>query len=561
VQGWGCTKKEFPSRDGGALIPTYSIEAEEHEEYIVPKRVGFYDGNGGYHEFEGDDPIWRFLTFVRTNYHGISIYANNAIDTDHKILINCLARHGERIKMDGGMSKIKWPRGEVTFLDSYSMMAMSLNKAARAMDVPRKAEGEWTPNELTCKTLSKTLDAFYDLLFNTFGVEPSSTISLTSVKIFDRNFYQMKGIHHNQDFEACIRQATFAGRNEVYTRMGENVNLYDIRGNYISCYDVPVPVGKLVWVQPNLERGTLAEARAYVPERFVVGPLPYRIDGKLGFPVGHLHGWWDTRELKFAAELGCDVELIRQLGGHEEPALAEFGRDICRLRDEAEYGMDNPDLGGMWKTIGLRLCGKLGQNREKAETKHVREIEDRDGWYPLDETETYYEKHTLQEGSRMPFVKPAVNMRIRAEARIRHARFLLEAIKLGGKVYYCDTDSVYTDSFLPTGKGHGELQLKDWAQDIYIIKCKTYGYVDKAGVMVQRTAGFRDVALTEKEFKEILGTGRVLASWKCNSGWKRSLDGHMKAQKRQMSIQDDLDLGNRILLENNVDTAPMNMRE
>lgn len=544
------------------MMPTYSIETEEQGESLVAKRIGFYDGNGEYQEFEGNEPLWRFLTYLRTNYPGISLYGNNSIDTDHKLLINCLAHHNERIKLDGGMSKVKWPRGGITFLDSYSMMAMGLNKAAAAMDVPKKAEGEWTPVELNCKVLSKTLDLFHDLLFNTFGVEPSSTISLTSVKIFDHNFYQMKEIHHNQDFETPIRLATFGGRNEVYTRMGENVNLYDIRGNYISCYDVPVPVGKLGWVPPNLDKGTVAEARAYVPEEFVVGPLPYRICGKLSFPVGRLQGWWDTRELRFAAELGCDIEVIRQLGGYEAPVLAEFGREICRLRDEAEYEMDNPDLGGMWKTVGLRLCGKLGQTREKAETVHVKDLDDRDGWYPLDETETYYEKHTMQDGSRMPFVKPAVNMRIRAEARIRHAKFLLEALRRGGRLYYCDTDSVYTNANLDTGTNHGELQLKDWAQAFYVIKCKTYGYVDRTGVMVQRTAGFRDVALTENDFKEILGDakcrgGRVIASWRCSSGWRRSLDGHMKAQRRQMSIQDDLDLGNRVLLENNIDTTPV----
>ena len=533
-----------------------------------PIVIGFFTGANApdqYFEFirknEKDDIVWRFLQFLRDTYPGISIYSHNGADNEHKFLLNCLVKHREKLKFLGGTSKITWVDPSITFVDSYAVMGMGLGKVTRAMNVTRKSQVDTPVRDadlrMNCHALSESLGKFEDLLLQHFGVAPSATISLIAVKVLDKKFFPLKHIHPNEKHENFIRRATYAGRNEVFRRYGAGVNLYDIRGNYISCYDTPVPVGQMTWINPDISRGSIAEAIVHVPDDMFIGPLPVRINGRLFFPVGKLKGWWDTTELRFAEELGCVVEPIRQLCAEEFPALNTFAEYICRLRDQADYHDHNPDLGRLWKTMGLRLCGKFGQHRERSEICHILDLEDETGWYPIDTQEVYHERTAPMEGHRMPFVRTAVNMRIRAEARIRHLRHLLDADKKG-QVFYCDTDSVYTTATLDVGNKHGDLQLQDWASRAYFIKCKTYGFIDRYGRTRQRTAGFKDVALTEKDFQSVLDEGKeVHFTWKSLPGWKTAMNAaNVGEVDKARTLRDDFD-GNRVICENGTDTRPL----
>jgi len=550
--------------------PTFSIrtEAAEENEITNPLTIGFYTGANAtdqYFEFtrqtDSDDIIWRFLTFLKDTYPGITIYSHHGADHEHKFLMNCLVKQGEKLKFAGGTSKIIWSDPAITFMDSYSVMTMGLAKVTRAMEVTRKLNYDSKIKDprikMNCIALSESLGKFEDLLLQHFGIATSTTMSLIAVKVLDKKFFPLKHIQANEPFEEFMRAATYAGRNEVFRRHGMGINLYDIRGNYISCYDTPVPIGKMSWIRPDLSKGSLAEAVVTVPEDMFIGPLPVKIMGRLLFPVGQFQGWWDTTELRFAEEIGCTVEPLRQLCAEEVPALKTFAEYVCKLRDDAEYQNHNPDLGKLWKTMGLRLCGKFGQHRERSEICHALDLEDQIGWYPIDQGEVYHERTALMPGSRMPFVRPAINMRIRAEARIRHLRLLLEANEKG-KLFYCDTDSVHTTSTLPVGNSHGELQLQDWASRAYYVKCKTYGFVDRNERLRQRTAGFKDVALTEEDFQSVMEQGKEIhCTWESLPGWKNAMTAKdIEVIENARTLRDDVD-GNRIICENGIDTRPM----
>jgi hypothetical protein len=268
---------------------------------------------------------------------------------------------------------------------------------------------------------------------------------------------------------------------------------------YISCYDVPVPVGKLVWSKPNIDKGTLAEARVKVPEDFYIGPLPVRRNRRLIFPVGEFTGWWDMRELRFAASLGVDVTIRRQLTADEEPILADFGKFVSGLRGKTS-------LSHYWKLFGVSVSGKFGQSRWRESVKHVSAIKDFKGHTPLDKTETYFQAMQYVKG-RSPYIKPAIAMRIRAEARIRHLQWLLQAHE-HGQIFYGDTDSIFTTAQLSTGKNPGDLALINTAERGYFVRQKLYGLISK-GRLLQRSAGYSDLTLTEADFKNLLNGGKV----------------------------------------------------
>ena len=499
---------EQPTNQPG--IPTFDIEALA---WTIPIAIGFYDGER-YHEFlkekESDDIVWKFLQFLEEHYYGYRIYAHCASKFDNKFIMASLVQHNEIIDMEMGLISLKWKRMEISFEDSYLLIPSSLERAAKLFGVEEKKI--WNHKETLnpwemgsklgvfrdylktdCISLSQIMFKVCELLGTNFGVMPSISLSTTAVKVFDKCFHKVDKIDSNEEFEDFIREAIYGGRNEVYQKYGEGINIYDIKSMYVSCYNYPVPVGKLRWIKPDLSKGTLAEAVVKVPKDLYIGPLPLRKGGKLIFPVGEFRSWWDTEELTNALRFGVDLDIKRQLCADEEPVMTGFGQFIGRIRGNKQDEF--------WKMFGLSVTGKFGQSRWRDEIKHISEIEDLKGWLPIDTNETYFATKKYMTG-KSPYIKPAVDMRIRARARIKHLDFILEASKKG-KVFYGDTDSIYTTSRLKSGTQVGDLVNLGKAERGYFIRQKLYAVIQK-GKMRQKSAGYSDLKLSEEDFKTML---------------------------------------------------------
>ncbi len=493
-------------------IPTMDVEAVN---WVNPIAIGLFDGND-YHEFikeaENDDVMWRFLTYIKDYHPGIKLYAHCASRYDNKLILASLCQHGEIAIPEAGLIRLRWKIPNILFEDSFLLIPMSLKRASEVLEVEHKKEWDFSKNLLPwemgdkltafrsylktdCMSLSKALYKMCELLGMSFGVMPSISLSTTSAKVFSKCFYNVDDIDSNETFEKWIREAIYGGRNEVYKRYGENINLYDVHFMYVSCYDTPMPIGKMYWTKPNIDTGTLAEAKVKVPRDIYIGPLPYRINRKLTFPSGEFEGWWDMRELRNAAKQGVDISIRRQLECEEAPILKEFGELVHRL------AMGDKKKRDLWKAFGIALSGKLGQGRWRDTYRYVGDIPDMSGWNPIDENELYFQKKEYI-GGRAPYIKPAICMRVRAEARIRHFNKLIEAQKRG-TLYYCDTDSIYTDGVLGTGDSMGDLVLIGKADKGYFIKQKLYAIIQKRKIK-QRSAGFSDLKLSEEDFKKLL---------------------------------------------------------
>jgi len=526
-------------------IPTFDIETVS---WKIPISVGFFDGYN-YHEFikesEDDDVIWKFLCFVRDNFPGIKIFAHCASHFDNKFLLAALSEREENISLEAGLAKLTWLGPKVTFMDSYLLVPMSLRRMGEMFGVGEKemwdhesTQNPWEMGEkLTafkeyqrtdCILLSKAIRSLCEELGMYFGVMPSISISTTAVKAFDKFFYSLDQISSNEYAEQFIREAIYGGRNEVYKRYGENINVYDINSMYVSCYDVPIPIGNLRWIKGDLDRGSLIEATVKVPTDLYIGPLPLHYQGKLVFPVGEFKGWWDARELRNAVEnFGVDISIRRQLCAEELPVLKEFGEFMGRLRFTP--------LRRFWKIFGLSISGKFGQSRWRDTVRHSSEIRNFTGYTPLDKDENYF-KITEYIRGRNPYIKPAVSMRVRAEARIRHLNWLAKAMKQG-EIYYSDTDSVFTNSVLPTSDNPGDLTNWEKAKRGYFIRPKLYGVVTKKS-LIQRSAGFSDLKLSEADFKSLLGGDLIERPYEELAGLSRILKaGEVELLQRRRKLR------------------------
>ncbi len=503
-------------------IPVFDIESIG---WVHPISVGYFDGYN-YHEFirqsEDDDIVWRFLTFLR-QYQGIKLFAHCASRYDNLFILNSLIQHEEPLELQAGMAKLKWSEPNITFEDSYLLAPMKLSKLCQMLDISQKEIWDVTQTQqpwemgreklstfrsyqkTDCIALSEAMSKLCGEIGKAFGVEPSMTMATTAVKTISKMFFDLQQIDSNEYVEEFIREATYGGRNEIYKRYGENILHYDIHDMYISCYDVPVPIGELRWSKANLDTASMVEAKVKIPEDAYIGPLPFRDEvGRLLFPRGELpYTWWDGRELRNAVDkCNVDITIRRQLNADEVPALKEFGAYMSRLRND----LDHP-LAKYWKLFGIAPSGKFGQSRWKDAIRHASKVKNFRGAVPIDKNELYFKTIEYSKG-KAPYIKPALTMRIRAEARIRHLDCLLEAHDAGENIYYCDTDSVFTTYLFPIIEKpkSGELAYLGEIQRGYFLRQKLYGLVIKDS-LIQKSAGYSDLKLTEEDFKKLLRGG------------------------------------------------------
>ncbi len=476
------------------------------------------------------DLVWEFLQYLKSKYSSAKVYAHKAEHLYIPLILNCLIEHKEIVTSKSGLKSLRWGKAKIDFIDTYQFFRVPLDKMPTALKIPDPKLEHQTSQKYTLANTPKSInaDSIYlpymyrevKLLAHAYQTwiltymhrtgnlkHPRLTVGQNSVSLFHNVFVPRNRIVTNflPEFEIPIREAIYGGRNEVYTRYGENINFFDIKSMYVSCYDVNVPIGEMTYCKPRIESGVLAEATVDIPKSLYLGPLPVHYQGQFLFPVGVVKGWWDMRELRYAEEVGCTVKLHRQLTCEEAPILKEFGEMIAKLRKEPD-----PELSRLWKFLGLQLVGKFAQSRSRTDIVPYEKLETIIGAAPIDKYEAYFEVIRQQSASQANYssILPAIAMRIRAEARIRHIQVLSSALKLG-KIYYCDTDSVDCDADLPTGTNAGDLELEDQAKRAYFIVNKLYGYIDQKDVLRQRSSGFSGRKLEEILFQKLLDGGSV----------------------------------------------------
>jgi len=550
-------------------IPTWDLESLN---WVTPIAIGFFDGVN-YRDFikenEQDDFVWRFLCFLREHYFGIRLFAHFASKYDNKFILAVLRQHDEVVKLEAGFLRIRWVGPNILFEDSYALVPMSLEKMNKMFGVTEKKRWDHSKTKVPwemksslpvfreylkvdCISLSQSLYKLCETLGMTFGQMPSVSLATTAAKIFDKVFYPVRRIKSNIDYEEYIREADYAGRNEVYKRYGEKINIYDIHWMYTSCYNTPVPVGQLRWIKPDIDRGTIAEATVKVPKDWYIGPLPCKLKGKmkgkLAFPVGVFTRWWDVYDLRNAAEMGVDLTIRRQLCCEEEPILLPFGQFVSSL--------DGQGKDPFWKAFGISLSGKFGQSRWRDSIKYLDQIENFQGYSPVDSREEYFSTKEYA-GKGAPYIKPLVYVRIRTEARIRHLKILMAALE-SGEVFYGDTDSCHTTSVLPTGEGVGDLVYLGQASRGYYVRQKLYCLVKK-GRLEQKSAGYSDLKLSEEDFKNLLQEGHTITTISHLPSYRKVLnDREVTLLHQARTIKGDM--GDSRVPEGN-DTRPILLQE
>ena len=459
------------------------------------------------------DQCMRHL--LSSAHRGAYIYAHNGGGFDHLHVLPWLrARTAEFawkvipvqsaiqvLTVQNRASKQSWK-----FLDSYRLLPMSLDQASKSFGFAGKLTHDLSMVEddpkwevylkRDCEALYEALQQFQSLLTDKLQGEMGITAPSSAMKLYRRR-YMGHGktpamIPHHRHFRECleakrecegclhawIRRGYYGGRVEVFRPRGEGVSYYDINSSYPRAMLDDMPGGECRQYGPGKKEDSFAqfdksavgfvECEVDIPDTCYLPPLPHRDDksGKLLFPVGRFSGVWPWSELKLLSDplvQGTILNIKRSVWYERKNLFFDFVKELYAYRDKSHADYEE-GLALISKLMMNSLYGKFGMNEDRREILVLGPGESapegatfprlEDGEDDVLSKVCYVEKRVSP-----PYIIPQISAQITALARVRLWMCMADVLRRGGKLYYCDTDSLITDlDNLHTSSELGELK-------------------------------------------------------------------------------------------------------
>lgn len=307
-----------------------------------------------------------------------------------------------------------------------------------------------------CKILWEALTQA-ETLIATQGVSMRSTLASTSSAGVRARLDDDTVAYTPEDIEEdTVEDANFGGRVEAFEEWCGRAWMYDFK----SMYPAAMASGPLPWrhllsaKKWKVGKPGVVHCVVMVPDSCFLPVLPYRSDeGRIFFPTGTWEASFIEEELRYAVEIGAAriERVIRHEVFTESTVLQDFALSGWERREKSK-GFERE----LWKRYLNSCYGKLVERCDKytvcVNPKSVK------GWTSLsDRFEIYGREISYAPGFRNVVTGAAITARSRVKL---HRDGFCVALKLGGKLYYCDTDSLVTTAELPTGDGLGDLGLQ-----------------------------------------------------------------------------------------------------
>ena len=266
---------------------------------------------------------------------------------------------------------------------------------------------------------------------------------------------------YDLETEEFIRMSYCGGRSEVFTPILDKQGYhYDVNSLYPSVMiGQEYPVGKPTYTeQPELVKHYYEKwkenrlglgfinARVFIPKQ-TIPPLPVKM-GKLTFPCGEVYGTWTYEELEYA-EKECGVEILEYYAcchfKQTFPVFDNFIKEFYQMKEDATKE-ENEALRTFAKLIMNVGYGYTGMRRDDKTSLAPISKKDEVSYTFIDEKLGFVEYPTEIKAE---YIQVQVASYVTSRARLVLLKALRNVIKSGGKVYYCDTDSIVCDIKLP----------------------------------------------------------------------------------------------------------------
>ena len=502
-------------------IAVFDLEAENMVETYA---LGFYDGNPEKKVIIFDDPEYHvhnfLMKFISKKYRGWYCFAHNGGRYDFLKLIEVLTKpewnmyHISLIPQGSSIigidvrddSQHVWH-----FRDSYAILPYSLRKLTQDFNVKhKKLELDFEKNHESQdwqKYLSYDCLGLYEVLqkyqseLNSLGGELGLTVASTALKTFRRTFLE-HDIQTYHDYDDVIRQAYYGGRTEIF-------RMYAPEGKYF-CYDINsmypavmkeglYPVGTPTTLRyPDksiFERAGICYVEGYSPEpeRMNIPLLPVHYGKKLFFPSGYIQGWYDLALVKKALELGYNLEIKKAIVFNKEPLFKEYVDTFYKLKKKSVGAKRS-----IAKLLLNSLYGKFAERSDRTQFyinpkgKRARFL------VPYDEDLNIYMEEKITEKSH---VLPAISVHVTALAQLKLYNFFEKVTSRAGELFYCDTDSFFTDISLPTSNRLGDIKEEYSLKEAIFLLPKTYAVMKLNDDIYMKLKGFSPKSREKLSFR------------------------------------------------------------
>lgn len=258
------------------------------------------------------------------------------------------------------------------------------------------------------------------------------------------NFHDFK---FNSDItrDQMVRESYFGGRCEIFGNPytgSEQIFHMDFDNMYGELLKENFPTGDLI--RKN-HVDAIKESDFYFAEvisNLKLPVLPYKYENKgLIFPNGKFKGLYSGAELQLFKEMGgeiLNIEFSLNFDGPEKKLFMDFSEELIRERKKINSYI--------WKKLLVSFYGRLGMKPIDTESKIIKKSDYSKLNHKLIINEVWIEDYCFTE---LEIENPTVVSRVEyaslitSKARILLYKTLKKVENEGGRLLYCDTDSVF----------------------------------------------------------------------------------------------------------------------
>jgi len=328
-------------------------------------------------------------------------------------------------------------------------------------------------NEGDCVLLWKAIKEFQGALLD-MGGQLQMTAASCAMHLFRRK-YLKENIDTNDTVNACAMEAYTASRVEKYVDEVENSYYYDINSSFPYAMTFPAP-GKFAGTSYSLPTREdalyLADVEVEVQD-CEVPPLPYRMAGRIFFPVGRWRSWMCNVDLELLLAEGGKLHKVHEVMRFEPfYALKGYAEDIYKRRKNATSDFEKVAL----KLVLNSLYGKFaeGQDKESLLINPSAEL-----------MNSIFRKGNKNEASIEEWFPGAWIKREKMDIPHRHVPIATHITAIARRTiygfmascrdrHYCDTDGFSTTERMGTSKELGALKLEKMIRYGHFAGSKNY---------------------------------------------------------------------------------------
>ena len=400
--------------------------------------------------------------------------------------------------------------------------------------------------EIDCKSLYEIILKFNELIFKLFSINIHKYLTLPSLAfgIFRSNFMETENIPQIfGKIEKDIRKGYTGGSVDVFIPRGKNIKCYDVNSLYpFVMYSNKMPIGKPTYFEGdilNLNKDAFGffYCKITAPDNILHPIIQTHV--KIGnstrtiSPIGSWENMIFSEELKNAIKYGYKFEILWGYTFEESKIFTNYV-DYLYHNLRMKYHKSNP-LNYIAKILLNSLYGRFGMNDQFPKIEVISEdfinnFENKFLDQIIDKIKLgnkyiiIYNSSEVLDDPKTHNISVSIAAAITAYARIHMSQFKNNP---DINLFYTDTDSIYTDSELPSylinEKVLGKLKLEYICKEAIFLAPKVYCLKLEDNTIIYKAKGLKhEIELTFKDFEKLLIKNSKLE--KIQPKWFRSLE-------------------------------------